>query len=51
MSVGAGKPEICRAGGRLEAQVRVGAIVLRQNYFSSGRPEFFLLSPWMRPTH
>lgn len=51
MNVGAGKPEICRAGGRLKAQIRPGAVVLRQNYFSSGKPEFLLLKSCIRPTH
>ena len=35
MIAGAGKSEICRASGRLEAQAVVDAVVLMQNLFST----------------
>ena len=42
MIVGAGKSEICRAGGRLEAQAGADAVVLRQNLFSTWKHELLL---------
>ena len=38
----------------LETQAGVDSAVLRQNFFYSGKSEFFLIKPpkvWMRPTH
>lgn len=42
MIVGAGKLEICRAGGSLEAQAVADAVVLRQNLFSTWKHELLL---------
>ena len=54
--VGAGKLEIWRAGGRLEAQAVADAVVLRQNLFSTWKHEFLFprlstVDDWMRPTN
>lgn len=56
MIAGAGTSEICRAGGRLEAQAVVDAVVLRQNLFSTWKHEFLLpglstLDDWMKSTN
>lgn len=51
-TVGARKPESCRAGWQAAMQTGVNVAVLRQNSFFSRKPQHLWPSTdWVRPTH